>query len=135
MTRGVLLALALAAQTGDGYRYLPVPPVAPGSTLYAYREGGPNVPVAADVFAYRDLQKAILAGDQKGIEELEKANRLFAVPVGTAVKVLQYDDGILVKVPSYEVRVLDGNRKDRKGWVAATWVARRVAVPAKRKRR
>jgi hypothetical protein len=116
---------------------MPVPQVEPGSTLYAYWNGGPRVPIATDLFAFLDLQKAILATDQKGIEELEQAGRLFAVPIGTPVKVLEYHDGTVSKVPACEVRVLEGKRQDQKGWTVVTWLRGRVAIPdkAKRKRR
>lgn len=116
-------------QDAPNYRYVPVRTVEPGSTLYAYWENGPNVPIATDLFAHLDLQKSILATDQKGIDELKAAGRLANVPVGTAVKVLRYDKGLVAGVPSYEVRILEGRHADRKGWVVSTWARARVAAP------
>ena len=117
------------------YRYLPGPLLKPGSTLYIYWDNGPKVPITTDLFALIDLQKAIFADDQKGIDELHDSGRQLHVPIGTAAKVLQYDKGVLTEVPAYEVRILEGPYKDRKGWVVVSWVRQRVAVSAKPKRR
>ncbi len=112
MMTSVLLAVALTGQ------------VMPGVIVYicpVSRET--DVPVAADFFAKLEFMKAGHTHDQTGINELYSADRVFAVPVGTAVRVLQFDrfaqdfmDGAW-ESPSYEVRILEGKYKDRKGWV------------------
>jgi hypothetical protein len=131
------LVLALVAGGDDQvtYRYVPVPRVRPGSTLYTYAEGQPVVGIATDLSANLEFQKSFNAGDQKGIDELRDNGRLLIVPPGTAVKIREYYDGALTYLPSYEVRVLDGKYKDKKGWVMVPWVRARVKVLEKFKRK
>lgn len=130
LTLALPLTLVLVAQAGPSYRYVETPPVRPGSTLYAHVDQTPTVPICADVFAVGELQKAILAEDRAGIAELRKAGRLFDVTVGTALRVIEYDrGGVVADAPSYEVRVLDGTHRDRKGHTFAVWAKRRIVVP------
>lgn len=126
-------AAARAAAAKTAYVYVAMPRVAPGSTMYINSLTGkqPNLPVSTDIFAFRELVKFMNADDQKGIDELHASGRQFHVAVGTAVKVLDYEDGTLGKVPSYEVRILDGRHAGKKGRIWAVWVWNRVTVPSK----
>ena len=128
------LTISIPCQTIPTYRYFPVPRVTPGSTLYACPIKG-DLPVCADLFAFRDMQKAIHATDKAGIAELRSQDRLFMVAPGTAVKILQYEADSFTEIPAYEVRVMDGSREGRKGWVVAPWLGGREVVTAKGKGR
>jgi hypothetical protein len=94
------------------------------------------VPVCVDVFALEDLRKALLADDKAGVRQLRKAERLFDVPLGTALRVIEYKDGTagIVKAQNYEVRVVGGEHEDKKGYTFAPWARGRVEVKPKRKR-
>jgi hypothetical protein len=113
--------------TGPKYRYVPVRQVKPGSTLFAYLETSDRVPIAADLFALAELRKSAHANDSAGYVELRRASRVFSIPNGTAVKVLQFDRGSA----AYEVRVLDGVHEGRSGWTSATLLWGRAEVAQK----
>jgi hypothetical protein len=133
------LTLALTAQDapplGHEYRYFPVPvgvSMEPGGTLYAcVNDREMPIEVATDIFALMEYQKALRADDPTGDEELSKAGRLFSVATGTAVKILEYHrrNPFLVKTDSYEVRVLDGPHRGRKGFMLAAFLMERREVP------
>jgi hypothetical protein len=138
-------ALPAAQEKGKPFathRYVPLPPgthATPGGLFYAHlTDDTPLVPIATDAFALDELRKALLADDQAGVDELQKAGRLFAVPTGTALRVIEYHDGSgLVRARHYEVRVADeGKHKDRKGWLLAIYLKGRVPVgPGPRRKR
>lgn len=132
-------AIAIASVTQaeppspPAYRYVEVPKVKEGSTLFAYMDPsrGGHVPVASDLFAFSDMIQAILAGDQTGLDEMKASGRLFTLATGTAVRVLEYHEAVIMKSPAYEVRVLDGKHAGKKGWAAPNWLYARVEVPQK----
>jgi ribosomal protein L24 len=140
ITLAVLLALTAqeapktqtkeAPKEGPRYRYIETPNgvyYEPGGTLWAHMNHSPYVPICTDIFALGELEKSILADDQAGIDELKRVGRMFTVPVGTAVKLIEYDKGgVFTKVQNYEVRVLEGNHQGKKGHIFSTYLKRRV---------
>jgi hypothetical protein len=127
LMRGAVRSLRSEVTNGPtNYRYEPVGPVEPGSTLYAYTNDGPRVPITTGLIAHWNLLQAVRAHDDQGQIDLSNAGQLFKVPIGTAVKILEYHDGLFHNVPAYEVRVLDGEFAGKKGWIVADGVRERV---------
>lgn len=132
----LVLAAATAGQEkpAEGHRYEMVARPQPGQTLYAVTDlAGERVSLAVDVFAFRDMVKAMKAADAKGLEELESAGRLLPMKAETAMRYLSTPAEAVTGLPAYECRVLDGPHKDRKGYVLAPYARERVATPAKAK--
>ncbi len=67
--------------------------------------------VGVDGEAFDALMKAAGARDDVGIKEVFLADRGFVLQPGTKVRILDFGFG------KYEIRVLDGPRKDRAGWI------------------
>lgn len=140
----VLVAVAGQNAGTPRYRYEAVsPPAKPGAVLYAHLGGTEGVVMAAaDPAAHRELLKSVGAGDDTGTKELLAEGKILSLQPGTAVRVLEVDDGPAAPLPSYEVRVLDGKYRDKKAWLVTIWARRRVeasdppkAKPAPRKKR
>jgi hypothetical protein len=123
----VVLVLALAGQEGPRYRYEVTLPVPPGTILYAHWSAQRDVSVAADVAAFGDLMRTFSAKDGAGLIELEDAGRVFGVPIGTPLRVLRYVEQTAPKEPAYEVRVVEGKHRDRKGWISVVFAKKRTA--------
>ena len=78
--------------------------------------GGELVPVASDEAAFDAWNSAIVAKDEHGKVLLLASLRVFAVPKGT--KVLVIDMATFKR----KVRILDGKKKGWSGWVAMEYV-------------
>lgn len=120
----LLISLSIPCQTEP--KYVPVLEAKPGTTLFAWVPGAADVMVATDPFAFRDVIKSIAANDDEGLKELRRSGRLFLVRSETPVKVLQSRREPIAPAPCHEVRVLDGDAKNRTGWVHAAWVRAKV---------
>lgn len=75
-----------------------------------------TVLVAVDKPAFEALTKAAAAKDNEGMAELLLRGRVFSVPSGTRVRMI--DIGLFKS----EVRILDGDHYAESGWVPAEWV-------------
>jgi hypothetical protein len=90
-------------------------------------EGATMVLLGVDEKAVDAFYKAIVVKDDAGIRELVGEGLLFGVPVGTKVKVLD-SHGILGS--TLEVRILEGQQKDRRGYVSSSLVSKSGDAPA-----
>ena len=87
-----------------------------GENGILYLEGGKNVFVAVDKTSFDDYLNAALIEDNYGINELVMQGRLFYVPNGTRVKVI--DSTFTTR----KVRILEGEWEGASGWVPVEWV-------------
>jgi hypothetical protein len=85
-------------------------------------KGAETVLVCADKEAVEQRDKAFLANDEAGVEELAMARRLMIVKPGTKVKVLDLH-GFLT--PVVEIRILEGPHEGRRGFVLISELAAR----------
>lgn len=130
----MLMLLSIPSQSDpSGSKYVPVLEAKPGTTLFAWVPKAENVMVASDPFAFRDLMKSIAADDGEGLKELVRSGRMFLIRVETPVKVLQSRREPIAPEPCHEIRVLEGDAKNRSGWVHAAWVSKKAEGPPKSK--
>jgi hypothetical protein len=83
-------------------------------------DGGDDPPaflVAADAEALSQCISAVNAGDPYGTKELVAAGRLWLVPAGTSVVVLE------LAFFSRKVRILEGEHQGKAGWIPTEFVA------------
>ncbi len=116
----------LATQQAPAFRYELSLHAEPGTILYT--QTSERVWIVPNLFDFRKLIRVIQASDPLSIEEMENSGDVLAVPNGIPVRVLQSMDEDVTGAASYEVRILDGKYKDKKGWVARAFVAERVAI-------
>ncbi len=84
-----------------------------------------EIPNAADAISYGEMWKLIKAGDELGLEELNKAGRAGMLPADTKVLVLEvHDNRFIADHKVAELRVIDGKFKGRKIFVAEGLVCR-----------
>jgi hypothetical protein len=83
-------------------------------------DGGDDPPaflVAADAKALSQCISAVNAGDPYGNKQLMAAGRLWLVPAGTSVVVLE------LAFFSRKVRILEGEHQGKAGWIPMEFVA------------
>lgn len=68
--------------------------------------------LASNPDAWGNFADALMANDQDGVDQLQSAQRIFAVSAGTRVRVIGYQFPTLV-----HVRVMDGPSVQRDGWL------------------
>ncbi len=86
-----------------------------GAILRLSATGG-AIPVGINEDALDQLEKAQMAQDEQGQVQLVASARILLVPGGTKVRLLEL--GLF----RYEVRILEGRHKGRKGWVPREFV-------------
>ena len=82
-------------------------------------DGSEIVPLAADEAAFDAFTRAATRNDTFGINDLIQAGKLFTVPTGTKVLVIDMGGFLGSRL---QVRVLEGPRTGRAGWVATEFV-------------
>ena len=87
-----------------------------GSVGYLNTPEGPTTIAAYDFEPLSQLATARLANDESRIKELSYSGKLFLVPNGTRVLVIENQNG------GSKVRVLEGERLNQEIWVDAKWV-------------
>lgn len=93
-----------------------------GTEAYVYVADIEAVTLAVDQQAHDALDKAMQANDTIGYAGLSVAGRIYRVDIGTKVLVIDHNFGGLS-----QVRVLNGPRIGRSGWLPFEWV---VTLPA-----
>jgi hypothetical protein len=90
------------------------------------RKRDTEIPVAGDFFAFGQLMKSIQASDEEGAVELARARRLWFVPFGTRIRVIENNRNPLVAdgAPYTEARVIDGELRNKSVFVATAYVIR-----------
>lgn len=83
-----------------------------GSEAVLYLKGSEVVLLADSKPAYKQFIKIQTAKDKHGFNQMVSAGKIFAVPNGTRVLILDLD------LAAYEVRILQGEHKNRTGWIA-----------------
>src|SRR4029077_14692892 len=82
--------------------------------------GAGSVPVFTDRNALDAFYKANASNDREGIKELLNARRLFMVDAATEIRVL---DSYGFFGSTMEVRILEGEFRNQRGFVSSQWVA------------
>lgn len=106
----------------------------PAGTIAAVHEDGwKKFPLTRDLFASIDFSKFVRANDTTGIKDQLKSGEVFVVEDETPVRVLQVEkfEGLI----RAEVRILEGEHKDRTGWVAVGYLVHVRQREVKTKRR
>jgi hypothetical protein len=89
-----------------------------GETGYLRCEGEPTLLVAIDRAALDEFTKVSVAKDYYGLGQLIASGRLFEVPAGTRVLVI--DSSVF----SRKVRIMEGASAGQSGWLAYEFVSR-----------
>jgi hypothetical protein len=76
-----------------------------------------DVAIIAIALFCDEYVKYVVAGDGTGIKEMIRGNRLFTTAHGTKAKILQLSKIPFKNIEIFEVRLLDGEMKDKKGYV------------------
>jgi hypothetical protein len=85
-----------------------------------------HIPVAATRFDHARLVKLAEAKDTLGFTEMERRGRLFLVPSGTGILVIDRTPDLC------EVRVLEGEHRGKSGWLHSECVMERnLTSPAR----
>lgn len=122
----ILLALTAVSQVQATHRYVPVDHPKPGLLCYAETDAFTElIPIAADYLAEIDLQKSLISNDVQGVRELTDEHRVYWIKRETPIKLLAANPGSADTKPAYEIRILEGRRKDEKGWIFAGWARER----------
>lgn len=89
-----------------------------------------NCWLATNIIWFDEMAKAGRAGDTVGIQELMQDGRMELVPTGTPVLVLEYHDySVLGKASACEVRILDGEFRDKAFWCFGSEVVQLIPKP------
>lgn len=92
---------------------------APGDRAFAYSPDGSDRFAMADMFAFQDYVKAVKAGDTAGLKDLAEKGRLVLLKSKTPILVVERHTNPYLAggVHAIELRILDGDYKDKKAWI------------------
>lgn len=83
-----------------------------GSEAVLYLKGSDVVLLADSKSSYKQFVKIQAAKDKYGFNQMVSAGKIFSVPNGTRVLILDLDSA------AFEVRILQGQHRNRTGWIA-----------------
>lgn len=107
----ILVILGFCAVCGCGTSSSSPKPSDIGATAKIQYTNDPEILLAVDKAAHEQLGKAFLAKDWAGVQELIVTGKVFSVPQGIKVLVIDRDYGIR------KVRIQEGKFINQTGWV------------------
>ncbi|OGD56943.1 hypothetical protein A2V71_03015 [Candidatus Berkelbacteria bacterium RBG_13_40_8] len=87
-----------------------------GSEHKITNSSGGTIYIATNRDSWNQLSKAVMAGDDTGVNNLLVSGRIFPVNVGSKVKIIDQDWTVL------QVRVQNGTNSGRSGWVGSEFL-------------
>jgi hypothetical protein len=99
---------------------IPAPDFTIGKKVMLYEEGLKTLLLAIDEKSLDQLIKSSKAKDRYSLSELMAAGKVFTIYNNKEALILDIDYGI--DYDKIKVRILEGSRRGKAGWIIETWV-------------